>query len=201
MSKHNNVFQYSLRSAYTAGLKDGGPPVAFIASQGTHGIGCFEEDEESDMIQVDGKIYSIDKDGDVEEADEDDTLPFVMSTHFQPKQRVQAPPSTTSKKLREIFQSAKNTPTAFKLTGQFKYINSRQQTFWDVTGTIFGFSVPDWQASISGERLQCCFLSANKEHGGTVVDFETADCLLESTACGRLTLTFPRDEEYDELRL
>lgn len=201
MAKPNDVFQYSLRSAYNAGLKDGGPPVAFIAKQGTHGIGCFEEDEESDMIQVDGKIYSIDKDGDIEEADEDDTLPFVMSTHFQAKQKVKVPASTTSKKLKEVFESAKNTPTAFKLTGKFKYINSRQQTFWDVKGTIFGFSIPGWQASMSGEGLQCCFLSENKEQGGTVVDFETADCVLESAKCGRVHLNLPQDEEFDELRL
>lgn len=201
MAKPNDVFQYSLLSAYNAGLKDGGPPASFVASQGTHGIGCFEEDEESDMVQIDGRIYTIDKDGDVEEADPDDTLPFAMSTNFQPKQRLKTPPNTTSKKLREVFEDAKNTPTAFKLTGQFKYINSRQKTFWDVKGTIFGFSVPAWQTTMSGEGLQCCFLSASREQGGTVVDFETAECVLESTRCGRFHITFPQDDEFDELRL
>ncbi|KAF7191061.1 Alpha-acetolactate decarboxylase [Pseudocercospora fuligena] len=197
----NDIFQFSLQSAYNAGLKDGGPPVAFLTNHGNHGIGVCE-DEESDLIQVDGVAYSIDKDGDVEKADKDEQLPFVMVTIFQPTQRVKPPPSTTSKKLKEVFERGKNTPMPFRLKGPFKYINTQQQTYWDVSGTIFGYAVPEWQKAISGERLQCMFLSEDKKNGGRVVDFETGDgASLEWAKCGRFHLGFPQDDEYEELRL
>lgn len=197
----NDIFQFSLHTAYTAGLKDGGPPVAFLTNHGNHGIGVFE-DEESEMIQVDGVAYSIDKDGDVEPADKEDQLPFVMVTIFAPNKRVKPPPSTTSKKLKEVFEAGKNTTMPFRLRGAFKYINTQQQTYWDVTGTIFGFSIPGWQKAISGDGLQCSFLSDDKEHGGRVIDFETGkDAVLEWAKCGRFHLGFPQDEEFEELRL
>lgn len=197
----NDIFQYSLHSAYNAGLKDGGPPVAFLANHGNHGLGVFE-DEESDMVQIDGVTYTIDKDGDAEPAEKDDQLPFVMVTIFQPTQRVKTPPSTTSKKLKEVFEAGKNTTMPFRIRGTFKYINTKQQTFWDAKGTIFGFCIPKWQSAVSGEGLQCCFLSEDKENGGRVEDFETGEgAVLEWSKCGRLHLGFPQDEEFDELRL
>ncbi|KAF1825472.1 alpha-acetolactate decarboxylase [Dissoconium aciculare CBS 342.82] len=197
----NDIFQYSLHSAYNAGLKDGGPPVAFLTNHGNHGLGVFE-DEESDLVQVDGIAYSIDKDGDVEPAEKDDQLPFVMVTIFQPTQRVKPPQSTTNKKLLEVFQAGKNTTMPFRIRGPFKYINTKQQTYWDAKGTIFGFFVPNWQSAISGEGLQCCFLSEDKGNGGRVVEFETDEgAVLEWSKCGRFHLGFPQDEDYDELQL
>ncbi|CAK4032518.1 hypothetical protein AC578_1740 [Lecanosticta acicola] len=198
----NDIFQFSLHSAYTAGLKDGGPPVAFLTNHGTHGIGIFE-DEESELIQIDSIAYAIDKDGAVAPAAKDDQLPFVMVTIFQPTQRVKPPPSTTSKQLKELFADAgKNTPMPFRLRGGFKYLNTQQKTFWDVKGTIFGFCVPGWQKAVSGEGLQCCFLSEDKRHGGRVIDFETGEgAVLEWGKCGRFHLGFPQDEEFEELRL
>lgn len=64
----NDIFQFSLHIAYTPGLRDGGPPVSFLKTQGKHGIGMFE-DEECDLVQVEGEAYSIDKDGEVEVAE------------------------------------------------------------------------------------------------------------------------------------
>lgn len=197
----NDIFQFSLHSAYTAGLKDGGPPVSFLKTQGNHGIGMFE-DEESDLIHVEGEAYSIDKDGDVELAEQDDCLPFVMITAFQPKKRMTAPLSTTAKNIKELFAQNKNTPLPFRLKGSFKYINTTQKTYWDTKGTIVGFCVPTWQKAVSGDGLQCMFLSEDKESGGRVVDFETGNgVVLEWAKSGRLHLGFSQDEEFEELQL
>nr|POE66235.1 alpha-acetolactate decarboxylase [Quercus suber] len=203
----NDIYQFSLFSAYNAGLKDGGPPIAFLANHGTHGIGLFESDEDderpNDMIQLDGVAYSLDGDGDVDRADKQDQMPFVMVTVFQATQRVKPPAGTGSKKVKEVFERGKNTPMPFRITGKFRYINTQQQTLWDVQGTIFGFCVPAWQKSVSGDALQqSCFLSEDKKHGGRVLDFETGDdALLEWAKCGRFHLGFPQDDEYEELRL
>ena len=197
----NDIFQYSLYSAYHAGLKEGGPPVGFLSNQGNHGIGLFD-DEESEMIQVDGVTYILDRDGDAEKADKEEQLPFVMATMFQPMQRAKPPSSTTNTMLKEVFAKGKNTTMPFRIKGPFKYINTRQQTFWDVRGVIFGFYVPTWQSAISGEGLQCCFLSENKKQGGHVIDFETGDgAVVEWAKCGRLHLAYPQHDEFEELEL
>ncbi|KAK5121129.1 hypothetical protein LTR85_005613 [Meristemomyces frigidus] len=208
----NDIYQFSLRTAYTAGLRDGGPPVAFLTNHGTHGIGFFESDEEddnneaerpNDMIQVDSVAYTLDKDGTAIRAAREDQMPFTMVCVFQPTQRVKPPTSTSSAKVKEVFERAgKNTPMPFRITGLFKYLNTQQQTFWDVKGTIFGFWVPGWQKEVSGEGLQSCFLSDTKKAGGRVVDFETGEgAVLEWAKCGRFHLGFPQDEEFEVLRI
>ena len=177
----NDIFQFSLLTAFSGGLKDGGPPVGFLMNHGTHGIGVFEDDE-SDMVALDSAYYSFDEDGEATEAEEEDQLPFVMVTIFQPpqSQRVKTPKGTTSKKVKEVFERSKNTPMSFKISGKFGYISTKQQTYWDVKGTIFGFCIPNWQGHISGEGLQSCFLAEDKSKGGRVNDFETGEgALLE----------------------
>jgi len=207
----NDIYQYSLRSAYAAGLRDGGPPVAFLTNHGTHGVGFFEDDEDeasshnyrpNDMIQIDSVAYSLDKNGKAEKADRGLQMPFTMVTVFQPAQRVKPPVGTGSKKVIEVFQHNKNTPMPFRITGLFKYLNTQQETYWDVKGTIFGYYVPSWQKDVSGEGLQCAFLDDGKTQGGRVLDFETGDgAVLEWAKCGRFHLGFPQDEEFEDLRL
>ena len=205
----NDIFQYSLLSAFEAGLKDGGPPVASLTNHGNHGIGVFEDDEEDsgrtqgpDLVQINGVAFAIDHDGHAAKAERDDQAPFVMVTIFQPQQKSRTPKGTSRRKIQEIFERGKNTPMPFRLTGDFRYISTRQQTYWDVKGTIFGFYIPTWQSHISGEGLQCCFLAEDQKAGGKVNDFETGDgAILEWAKCGRFHLGFPQDEEYDQLRL
>lgn len=197
----NDIYQYSLLSAYNSGLKDGGPPVGFLTNHGTHGIGIFEDDE-SDMIQVDSVAYTIDETGQASRADKEDQMPFVVVTVFQPSQRVKPPVSTTSKKVKEVFERGKNTPMPFRISGSFKYISTKQETYWDVKGTVFGYSIPLWQKDVSGEGLQCCFLADDKKRGGRVNDFETGEgAVLDWAKCGRFHLGFPQDEEFESLRL
>ena len=197
----NDIYQFSLLSAFNGGLKDGGPPVGFLQNQGTHGIGIFE-DEESDMVQIDSIAYAFSDDGEATRADKEDQMPFVMVTAFQPSQRVKAPKGTSSKKVKEVFVRSKNTPLPFRISGSFQYISTKQQTYWDVKGTIFGFSIPSWQQDISGEGLQCCFLADDKKKGGKVSEFETGEiAVLEWAKSGRFHLGFPQDDEFEQIRL
>ena len=197
----NDIFQYSLHSAWQAGLRDGGPPVAFLRNHGNHGIGYFE-DEESEMIQVDSVAYSISPSGAVTVADKEEQLPHVLVTIFQPTKRAKCPESTTSKDVKARFEGSKNTPMPFRMRGTWKYINTQQATYWDVEGTIFGFAIPSWQKSVSGDGLVGGFLSEDKKLGGRVIEFETGpETTLEWAKCGRFHLGFPQDEEFEELRL
>ncbi|KAK5113942.1 hypothetical protein LTR62_003065 [Meristemomyces frigidus] len=207
----NDIYQYSLRTAYDAGLKEGGPPVAFLTNHGTHGIGIFEAEEDDDgtelppkdMIQIDSVAYSLDQDGVAERADKSDQMPHTLVCVFQPGQRVKLPAGTAFKRVLELFSSkTKNTPCPFRITGPFRYMGTKQATHWDVKGTVFGFCIPSWQKEVSGEGLQSCYLSEDKKRGGRVVDFEIGEgAVLEFAKCGRFHLGFPQDDEYEQLRI
>ncbi|KAF2483512.1 hypothetical protein BDY17DRAFT_324237 [Neohortaea acidophila] len=112
----NDIHQFSLLSAFHAGLKEGGPPAAFLATQGTHGLG-ISEDDEADMLQLDSECYTFSDEGEAARADPEDQMPFVMVTAFQPAARVKPPRGTTSATIREVFEgkAGKNTPLPFRL--------------------------------------------------------------------------------------
>ncbi|KAK5134711.1 hypothetical protein LTR08_006226 [Meristemomyces frigidus] len=202
----NDIYQYSLLGAYNSGLKEGGPPVAFLTNHGTYGVGFFEsdedeEDEPNDMIQVESVAYTLDRDGKATPADKQDQMPFTMVCVFQPAQRVKPPAGTGSKRVKEVFDRAgKNTPMPYRITGQFKYLNTKQKTYWNVKGSVFGYWIPSWQKEMSGEALTSCFLSEDKKVGGRVLDFETGEgACLEWAKCGRFHLGFPQDPEFEQL--
>lgn len=212
----NDIYQYSLHSAYTAGLRDGGPPVAFLTNHGTHGIGYFEAEEDdddedtsgpgrpADMIQLDSVAYTIDAEGNASPADKGENLPYAAVTVFQPKEKVKVPAGANKKAVRELFErkSGRNTPISFLIRGSFKYLSTEQATLWDVRGVIFGFCWPGWQKGVSGEGLQGVFLSEDKRRGGRAEEFECGgEALVEWGKCGRFHLGFPADEEFEGLRL
>lgn len=204
----NDIYQYSLQDAYTAGHQTGGPPVAFLTNHGTHGIGYFQNGA-SDMIQIDSTAYSLSKDGSAAKAGQEMQLPFVKVCVFQPSFRTRVPAGTTLAALRETLQQSasqgkgRNTPMPFSVQGSFKSLETTGgKGFEDVKGVVFGFSIPVWQAGVSGEGLQCCFLSEDRQSGGRVREFETAEgATVEWAKCGRFHLGFPQDEQFEGLSI
>lgn len=202
----NDIYQYSLASAYKAGLKSGGPPVAFLTNHGTHGAGYFESSSSArpnDMIQLESTAYSIDKDGAASPADKGACMPHTSVVVFQPTYRFKAPAGTNSDKIKEeVFSMGRNTPMPFRVEGAFKTIETEQKVYNDVKGTIFGFVVPAWQKEVSGDGLVCCFLSEDKKTGGRVEDFQTGDSVeVDWAKCGRFHLGFPQEDEYEQLKI
>jgi alpha-acetolactate decarboxylase len=203
----NDIYQYSLFSAYNAGLKSGGPPVAFLTNHGTHGTGYFESDSSNtranDMIQLDSTAYTISKDGTAKAADRGACMSHTSVVVFQPTHRFKAPPGTSSNKIKEeVFSMGRNTPMSFSAKGAFKSITTEQKSFEGVKGTIFGFVIPSWQKEVSGDGLVCCFISEDKKSGGRVKDFETGQAVeVDWAKCGRFHLGFPQDDEYEELKI
>lgn len=203
----NDIYQYSLHSAFTQGLTSGGPPTAFFTNHGTHGIGTFSNGED-EMIQLDSTAYTLSKAGKASKASRESQVPFVMVTVFQPTYSTTAPKGLKKQQLGEVFASGgqlvggRNTPMPFRITGAFRSIQVGSQTLSDVRGTIFGYMIPAWQKDISGEGAQCCFLSDDKQSGGRVQDFEAVgDVKVDWAKCGRFHLGFPQSEEYEALTL
>jgi alpha-acetolactate decarboxylase len=203
----NDIYQSSLFSAHKAGLKSGGPPVAFLTNHGTHGTGYFESVSSTarphDMIQLDSIAYTIGKDGTAKPAERGACMPHTSVVVFQPTYRLKPTPGTTSSKIKEeVFNMGRNTPMSFRVEGAFKSVTTEQKSYESVKGTIFGFVIPSWQEEVSGEGLVCCFLSEDKKTGGRVKEFETGEAAeVDWAKCGRFHLGFPQDDEYEELKI
>lgn len=196
----NDIYQYSLLSAYKSGLDSGGPLVAFLTNHGTHGIGVFEDGDS--MIQIDSKAYALDRDGHATKAGQDRQQPFVMVNVFQPTHRRVLPKGATVENVQQVLNSSKNTPMPFSVAGSFRNIQLEGTAVKHVTGTVFGYAIPSWQKDFSGEGLQCCFLSENRTEGGKVVSFEAAEEVhVQWAKCGRFHLGFPQDDAYENLDL
>ena len=139
----NDIYQYSLLSAYTTGLKSGGPPVAFLTNHGTHGTGYFEAASSSarpdDMIQLDNTAYTINKDGSAKPAERGACMPHTSVVVFQPTYRLKSAPGTSSSKIHEeVFSMGRNTPMSFRVEGAFKSIGTEQKSFGKSTEQYLG---------------------------------------------------------------
>lgn len=160
------------------------------------------------MIQIDSTAYTLSSDGKAAKASQEMQLPFVKVCVFQPTFRTRVSAGTTLAALRETLQQnasqgkGRNTPMPFSVEGSFKSVKTGRKTFEDVKGTIFGYAIPAWQSEVSGKGLQCCFLSEDKQGGGRVAEFETAEGVtMDWAKCGRFHLGFPQDEEYEGLSI
>lgn len=204
----NDIYQYSLLSAFQGGLTSGGPPTAFFTHHGTHGIGSFGNGAD-DMIQIDSTAYTLTPDGKAHKAPRDATVPFVMVTTYQPTFSSSAPDGFRKAQLRSLFASGgeviggRNTPMPFRIRGAFKSVQLGGGLALDeVRGTVFGYMIPAWQEGISGAGAQCCFLSEDGKSGGRVLDFEAGqDVKVDWAKCGRFHLGFPQSEEYETMSL
>jgi len=214
----NDIFQYSLITAVTSGLTNGGPIPPMLTSHGTHGIGIFSDTTNS-LILLDSVAYSIDSDGRAQTAPPDANLPFTMVTVFAPTFRAELSGGLRKEGLRDLFasggkiSSGKNTPMPFRIEGTFSSVEvgahtsqegGAGQTLKDVRGTIFGFVIPAWAGSISGKDVRSCFLSADEgngvRRGGFVRDFEAGgNVRVDWAKCGRFHLGFPQSEEWETL--
>ncbi|KAK8100644.1 hypothetical protein PG999_011018 [Apiospora kogelbergensis] len=197
---------------------EGGPRVADLTNHGTYGVGVFErspadssstgesealpfETPPKEMVQIESKAYSIAYDGSVTEADLGASLPYAMVTVFQPTQRLELNSCFTLADLQKV--GWPNSPMPFRITGAFRSVHTKSGLYEDVEGVIFGFMIPKWQATVSGDAYsQMRFIDDDrKQGGGNVLGFETAEgVLLETGACGRFHLGFPQDKLFNELK-
>ena len=226
----NDIFQFSLHSAYTQGLTSTGPPASALSGYGTHGIGYVASPRPGrggDLLLLDAVPYLL-TDGatavKVSERGENTALAFVMVTKFQPESRAVVPrnQNLSLAGLPAVFASqgadagGRNSLMPFcvrsaSFTSMTVVAADGEHVLRDVEGTLFGFDVPEWaQGSIcgpAGETVRCCFLESGpsgggRTRGGFVRHFEVrGEAVVEWAVCGRFHLGLPSGEEWQGLRL
>ncbi|KAH7126442.1 alpha-acetolactate decarboxylase [Dactylonectria estremocensis] len=199
----NQLFQFSVVSALIDGVASQGLPLLDLISHGNFGLGTFRY-LIGEMIILDGVVYQMKSDGSVlviEGTTYGSTItPFAMITHFEPTITTKVPVKSKqnlTELISRIMTGTRNHYLSFKLHGRFKAIvvrtvggqqvphqgltelgkNQVSHSFEDVEGTIVGFRSPLFMQGISvaGDHLH--FISADRTHGGHV---------LECEACGQV---------------
>lgn len=215
----NDIFQFSLPSALSttqeSPLNITGPPSSALIGYGTHGIGTFAASSSS-LLYLDGLGHQILASGKAQPAPMDAMLPTVMVTKFAPEFSAQIVNGRLGDgELVEWMgrhsgqgqSGGRNSYMPFLITGRFSSVMAQDPSvdvLEDVAGTIFGFSVPGWAKVVSGEGLQCVFITDGEEverKGARVKSFVADEVVVEWAVTGRFHLGMPRGEEWERLEL
>ena len=213
----HTVFQVSTSGALVAGVYDREVNVKTILQHGDFGLGTFAN-LDGEMVVVDGNVYQVRGSGDVLEADPEAGAPFAVVTRFSA--------STTATigligSFRELeaacdrFRSSGNIFYALRLDGRFKHVRTRAVTpprtgarlaeaaqaqsefsFSNLDGTLVGLWSPGFSSAFSVAGYHFHFLSADRRHGGHLLDVEADDLALQVEALTQFHLVLPESTAF-----
>jgi acetolactate decarboxylase len=214
----SEVYQTSTMGALLDGVYDGDVTIRELLGHGDFGLGTFNG-LDGEMLVVDGVCYQLRGDGSASVADPEQRTPFAVVTWFAADRAfdVSAPVDRAELKARidESLPSA-NLIVAVRVTGDFSVIRTRtvteqhrpyrpfteatedqqELTFTDVTGTLAGFRMPDYEQGISVAGYHSHFVDAEHHRGGHALDYRLARGRVEVCLRSDLHLSLPRTPEF-----
>jgi acetolactate decarboxylase len=213
----HTVFQVSTSGALVAGVYDREVSVQTVLEHGNFGLGTFAN-LDGEMVVVDGHVYQVQGSGRVTEADRDDGAPFAVVTWFQPDMDVSIASVASFRDLEahcDEFRRSGNIFYAVRLDGQFRRVRTRavkppqpgtrlvdaakaqsEFTFVDVQGTLVGLWSPGFASAFSVAGYHFHFLSADRQHGGHLLDVEADRLQLKVEALTSFHLALPETEAF-----
>lgn len=214
----SEVYQTSTMGALLDGVYDGDVTIRELLRHGDFGLGTFNG-LDGEMLVLDGVCYQLRGDGSARVADPGQHTPFAVVTWFGADHtfEVSAPVDRAELKARidESLQST-NLIVAVRVTGDFSTMRTRtvtaqhrpyrpftqatqdqhEVTFTDVSGTLAGFRMPDYEQGISVAGYHSHFIHADRHHGGHALDYRLARGTVEISVRSDLHLSLPRTSEF-----
>jgi acetolactate decarboxylase len=213
----HTVFQVSTSGALVAGVYDGEVCVRTILEHGNFGLGTFTN-LDGEMVVVDGHVYQVQGSGRVSEAANDAGAPFAVVTWFKPDIDVSISSVSSFEDLMEScdkFRRSGNIFYALRLDGHFKWVRTRavnppqsgtrlidaakaqsEFEFADIDGTLVGIWSPGFSSAFSVAGYHFHFLSADRQHGGHLLDVQSEALRLKVEALTRFHLALPESEAF-----
>lgn len=213
----HTVFQVSTSGALVAGVYDREVSVQAILEHGNFGLGTFAN-LDGEMVVVDGHVYQVKGSGQVLEAPADAGAPFAVVTWFEPETDVSISPVGSFKDLQarcDGFRRSGNIFYAIRLDGPFKRVRTRavnppqpgtrlidaakeqsEFTFVDIEGTLVGLWSPGFSSAFSVAGYHFHFLSADRQHGGHLLDVAADALRLRIEALTDFHLALPESEAF-----
>jgi acetolactate decarboxylase len=213
----HTVFQVSTSGALVAGVYDREVSVQAILEHGNFGLGTFAN-LDGEMVVVDGHVYQVKGSGQVLEAPADAGAPFAVVTRFEPESDVSIAPVGSFKDLQarcDGFRQSRNIFYAIRLDGSFKRVRTRavkppepgtrlidaakaqsEFNFADIEGTLVGLWSPGFSSAFSVAGYHFHFLSADRQHGGHLLDVAAASLRLRVEPLTDFHLALPESEAF-----
>jgi len=213
----HTLFQVSISGALVAGVYDREVSVEAILEHGDFGLGTFAN-LDGEMVVLDGRIYQVQGTGRVSEARPDAGAPFAVVTRFSPQTDVETEPVASFKDLEARCDTHRNSGNIFyavRLDGHFRRVRTRavnppqpgtrlvdaakaqsEFNFSDVDGTLVGLWSPGFSSAFSIAGYHFHFLSADRQHGGHLLDVEAGSLRLQVEALTEFHLALPESEVF-----
>lgn len=219
----NHIYQYSLLNALMDGVCESGVTVSKFLQKGNMGLGTFVR-MDGELLSLDGKVYQLQSEGRVREADGNEQIPFGVATNFVPQvtKKVSLPDkSAIDKELENFDNHSTNLFLTYRINGRFSHVKARTvkgqeykgqplselgdkqfvATYEDIEGTIVGFRSPkSWQGfSVAGEHLH--FISKDRKAGGHVLEIEASDVSMSMATASNIHVELPTSDDFNAATL
>jgi acetolactate decarboxylase len=213
----HTVFQVSTSGALVAGVYDREVSVRAILEHGNFGLGTFAN-LDGEMVVVDGGVYQIQGSGRVTEATRDAGVPFAVVTWFKPETEVSIATVGGYRDLQarcDEFRRSGNIFYAFRVDGHFKRVRTRavnpphpgtrlvdaakaqsEFDFADIDGSLVGLWSPGFASAFSVAGYHFHFLSADRQHGGHLLEVEADNLQLKVEPLTSFHLALPESEAF-----
>jgi len=212
------IFQTSTMGALLDGVYEGNVSIRELLRHGDFGLGTFNS-LDGEMLVLDGECYQLRADGSAAVADLDEQTPFAAVTWFRPDQTLRVSEPCDRAGLKTLIDEAlasTNLMVAVRITGDFSMIRTRtvtkqqrpyrpfteathdqrEVTFADVTGTLAGFRMPEYEQGISVAGYHSHFIDKNRHHGGHALDYRLVRGTVEFSVRSELHLSLQRTPQF-----
>jgi acetolactate decarboxylase len=187
------IFQTSTMGALLDGVYEGNVSIRELLRHGDFGLGTFNS-LDGEMLVLDGVCYQLRSDGSATVADLDELTPFAAVTWFHPDHTIEVSEPCDRGGLKTLIDASldsTNLMVAVRVAGDFSMLRTRtvtkqqrpyrafteatqdqqEVTFTDVTGTLAGFRMPDYEQGISVAGYHSHFIDNDHHHGGHALDY------------------------------
>lgn len=213
--------QVSTYPALQRGQFNGEVTYAQLAQVGDFGLGTFQG-LDGEMIALDGVFYQAKSDGSVQVADPTMTTPFADVSFFHSSQQLQLTTPLTNVEQLKVYLSqhlpSTNRPYAFKISGTFPTLKFRSvpkqsepyPTLTDavakqivfeehtISGTLVGYMLPGYFSTIGVSGYHFHFISADKHHGGHVLDVSLSAATIDIDDLASVKLLIPQNATFQQ---
>jgi len=217
-SAARELYQSSTMGALLDGVYDGDVTIAEILQHGDFGLGTFNH-LDGEMVILDGICHHLRADGSAVIAADTERTPFAAVTRFKTDHSLTfTSPTTRSEALARIDEliGSENLMYAIRIAGQFNEISTRtvmaqtppypplikatagqaENRCTDVSGTLAGFRLPDYDQGISVAGYHLHFLDDGRSQGGHALDFQMSHGQARVCVISELHLSLPRTADF-----
>jgi len=217
------LFQVSTIDALLAGVYDGEVTIRELKKYGDTGIGTFNA-LDGELIALDGEIYKMKANGEVEALYDSEKTPFAVMTFFKPDLRITLNKKVDYTELKEyidrIIQS-KNIFYAIRIDGTFDYVKARSVPkqekpypkladvvenqsifeFENVEGTIIGFRSPEYVQGINVPGYHLHFITKDKTAGGHLLEVDMEEATIQLDYSTGFYMKLPKKGDFYDIGL